>query len=270
MKYLDFKDWKVHAVCLAMVIVAELIGNFKVALGMLSFTLLPMLYALIIGALLAIFKLINKDMMETASPYIGISVCFLTVKVGSTIGPNLAAVLKAGPALILQEFGNLGTIFFSLPVAVLVFKMGRQAVGASFSISREGSLAVIGDLYGLDSPEGQGVMGAYITGTLLGTIFNSILCSACLAIGIFHPYALAMACGTGSASMMTAALGPLVEAYQANPDMLGKIQAYAATSQVLTSMDGLYMSLFVAIPVTNWLYKKLKGEKKQPATADGQ
>ena len=71
---------------------------------------------------------------------------FLTAKMGSNIGPNLATIVKAGPALLLQELGNLGTIFLALPVAVLVFKMGRTAVGCSFSISREGSLAIIGDI----------------------------------------------------------------------------------------------------------------------------
>ena len=65
--------------------------------------------------------------------------------------------------------------------------------------------------------------------------------------------------GTGSASMMAAALGPVVEAF---PDMAEQISAYAATSQVLTGVDGMYMSLFVALPLTNFLYRKLKREKK--------
>jgi hypothetical protein len=263
MKYL--KDWKVQVLCILMVIAAELIGNQKFVFGLLSFTLFPMLYALVIGAVLYGLKVINLDMMKTASPYIGISVTFLTVKVGASIGPNLPAIMNAGPALLLQELGNLGTIFFALPVAVLVFKMGRSAVGASFSISREGSLAIIGDMYGLDSDEGQGVMGAYITGTLLGTVFNSLMVSTLLITNWFHPYSLAMAAGTGSASMMSAALAPIVEKFASQPEMVSKIQAYAATSQVLTSADGLYMSLFVGIPLTNWLYKKFKKEKAAPA-----
>ena len=52
-----FKDWKVHALCLGMVLVAEFIGIRKFALGPLSFSLLPMLYALVFGMLMAIFKL---------------------------------------------------------------------------------------------------------------------------------------------------------------------------------------------------------------------
>ena len=261
MKYL--KDWKVHALCFVMVIVSELIGKHSFSFGPVGFTLFPMLYALIIGIILAQFKLIDREMMTTASPYITISVMYLTAKMASSIGPNLEAVLNAGPALILQEFGNLGTIFLELPIAVCVFKMGRAAVGASFSTSREGSIAIVGNLYGLDSPEGQGVMGAYITGTLLGTIFNGLMAGVLDKTGLFHPYALGMAAGTGSASMMSAALAPVVAAH---PEMAGQIEAYAATSQVLTSVDGMYMSLFVAIPVTNWLYRVLKHEKK-PAKA---
>ncbi len=266
MKYL--KDWKVHAICLGLVVVSELIGTRPFKFGIVSFSLLPMLFALVIGIILSQVKFFSKETMETASPYISISVLLLIVKISSSIGPNIPAIIKAGPALILQEFGNLGTIFLSLPVAVLVFKMGRAAVGTCFSISREPSLAIIADRYSLDSPEGTGVMGAYITGTLLGTVFNGIMVSLLISIGIFHPYSLAMAAGTGSSSMMAAALAPIVDAY---PQMADQLQAYAATSQVLTSADGLYMSLFVALPLTNWMYKKFRArvDAKKPKSQLG-
>lgn len=257
-----FSDWPIFLMCIILVVIAEFIGSQPFKFGKLGFTLLPMLYVLVIGLACGAMGFIKREYMEQASPYIGISVTLLTAKVGSSIGPNLKAVVSAGPALLLQELGNLGTIFFAVPVAVLIFKMGRQAVGAGFSISREGSLAIVGDIYGLDSQEGQGVMGAYITGTLFGTIFNSLLVGFLITTNVFHPYALGMAAGTGSASMMTAALAPIVEAY---PAMADQISAYAATSQVLTSADGLYMSLFVALPVTNWLYKVLKGPERYAA-----
>lgn len=249
-----FKDWKVHALCLLLTVVAEIIGIKKLQFGPIGFSLLPMLYALIFGVLLAVFKLIKLDTMKTASPYIGISVLLLTVKMGASIGPNLKEIAKAGPALLLQEFGNLGTILVAVPVAVLIFKMGRAAIGCSFSISREGSLAIIGDMYGLDSPEGQGVMGGYITGTVLGTVFNGLLVSFLVSLGIFHPFALAMAAGTGSASMMSAALAPIIEAF---PNLASEITAYASSSNMLSTVDGMYMGIFLAVPFTNWLYKKL-------------
>ena len=265
-----FGDWKVHLLCLALVLIAEFIGRVPINIWKLSINLFPMLFALVIGIIASFIKvngkplLIDKKDMETASPYIGISVMFLCAKMGADIGPNLSNLFEAGPALLLQEFGNLFTILFALPVAVLVFKMGRAAVGCSFSISREGSLAIISDLYGLDSPEGTGVMGGYITGTLLGTVFNGVMVSILISLNIFHPYALAMACGTGSASMMAAALAPLLDAF---PQMATELSSYATASQVLTNLDGLYMSLFIAIPVTNLLYKMCKGKKAVVAEA---
>ena len=55
-------DWKVHALCIVLTVIAELIGAKAVGpFGPIGFTLLPMLYALIMGALLAIFKVIKTD-----------------------------------------------------------------------------------------------------------------------------------------------------------------------------------------------------------------
>lgn len=245
-------DWRIHALAFVLTVIAEFIGTKKFSFGPLSFSLFPMLYVLIFGAILGIAKMIPQKMMTEASPYIGISVMMLTAKIASTIGPNLGAVVKAGPALILQEFGNLGTAVLALPIAVFLFHMGRAAIGTSFSISRESSLAVVADKYGLDSDEGIGVMGGYITGTVFGTMFNGIFVSLLCSLNIFHPYALGMACGTGSASMLSASLAAVVEAY---PDMEAEITAYAATSNMLSSVDGLYMSLFIALPMCEFMYK---------------
>lgn len=259
-------DWKIHLLALVMVIIAEFIGIKRFQIGPGTVLLLPMLYALVIGMFLPALRLVDHDDMNMASPYIGLSVMLLVAKMGTTIGPNLGKIITAGPALILQELGNLGTIFLALPVAVLVLKMGREAIGVSFSISREGSLAIVSDLYGLDSDEGRGVMGGYIVGTLIGAIFNGLMVGFLISLNIFHPYSLAMAAGTGSASMMAAALGPVVTAY---PAMEAELSAFAATSQLLTSVDGLYMSLFLGIPITEWLYRRLKGKevsKKEEVT----
>lgn len=252
-------DWRIHALAFVLTLAAELIGTLKFSFGPLAFSLFPMLYVLIFGAILGIAKAIPQKMMEEASPYIGISVMILTAKIGSSIGPNLMSVVKAGPALVLQEFGNLGTALLALPIAILVFHMGRSAVGCCFSISRESSLAIIADRYGLDSEEGTGVMGGYITGTVLGTLFYGILVSFLCSLNVFHPYALGMACGTGSASMMSASLASVVSAY---PEMTEQITAYAATSNMLSTVDSLYLSLFIALPMCNWMYKKLTAKNK--------
>lgn len=249
-------DWKLHSLVLVLTLVAELIGKWKFNFGILAFSLFPMLYVLIFGYILGGMKLIPQKMMEESSSYITISVALVTAKVGSSIGPNLPALVKAGPALILQEFGNLGTALLALPIAVLIFHMGlgRASIGACFSIARETALAVVGSKYGLESDEGLGVLGAYITGTVLVTMFFGILPSLLCSIGIFHPFALAMACGTGSSSMMSAGLASIVSFY---PDLEAELSSYAAASNVLSTVDGLYMAIFISIPMCELLYKKL-------------
>jgi len=135
-------DWKIHLIALIFVIIAESIGIRSYRLGPGNVLLLPMLYALVMGMILGgvsqKYKLpiITREDMDKASPYIGLSVMFLIAKVGTTIGPNIARVVAAGPALLLQELGNFGTILFAVPVAVLVLKVGRETIGAAFSISR--------------------------------------------------------------------------------------------------------------------------------------
>ena len=253
----NLKDWKVHVLCFVIMVIAELIGTIKITMngargGGISFSLIPMLFAILIGIILGGAKKIKKETMITASPYISICVMFLIVKLSCSIGPSWSKIVAAGPALILQEFGNLGTIIFSMPLAVLVFRMGRASIGAAFSISREPSIAIVAERYGLDGPEGSGVMGAYVTGTVLGTVFYGILASIFVGLKWFHPYSLAMAAGMGSASMLTAAMAPLVEAF---PDLAEAIQAFAVTSNTLTNADGLYMSLLIGLPLTEWLYK---------------
>lgn len=255
-----FHDVRVHIICLILVVIAELIGIIPVKLGKISFSLLPMLFALVIGIIVSVVgynKVINDEEMADASKYVGISVMTLIAFMASPIGPNLPAIVRAGPALILQEFGNLGTIFFSMPVAILILKMDRTAIGSAFSNSREPSLAIVGTIYGLDGPEGRGVMGSYITGTLLGTIFCGILAGLLINVSWFSPESLAMAAGTGSASMMSAAIAPVVEAF---PEKADALQGYASASQVLTTADGMYMSIFIGLPLTEWLYRKLKGK----------
>ena len=74
----------------------------------------------------------------------------------------------------------------------------------------------------MNSPEGTGVLGTYMIGTVFGTIFFGLLGSFALLTGL-HPYALAMASGMGSGSMMTAAASSLAAA--ADPAMKDTILA---------------------------------------------
>ena len=135
----------------------------------------------------------------------------------------------------------------------------RETIGATHSIAREPNVAIIADKYGLDSPEGEGVLGVYIVGTVFGTVFIGLLASFLAAYTPLHPYSLAMASGVGSASMMTASVGALSTLY---PDMADTIAAFGASSNLLSGLDGVYMSIWIALPLTEYLYKKFGKEGK--------
>ena len=59
-------DWKIHALCFVLTMIAELIGTMKFDLGFVAFSLFPMLYVLIMGMILGVAKVIPHDMMEDA------------------------------------------------------------------------------------------------------------------------------------------------------------------------------------------------------------
>lgn len=264
---------KLYITILAMVIITELIGIIRFQVGPGQVVLLPMLYAVIIGILItpevlgkritALKKVISMEEVEIASPLVMIALLPLGVKYGTLVGPNVVKIIQAGPAFLLQELGNLGTILIAFPLALLL-GMRREAVGATVSICREPTLGVIGERYGLDSPEGTGVLGTYLMGTVFGTIFFGILGSIAPFTGI-HPHALAMASGMGSGSMMTAASAALAEAV---PAMRDTILAYAATSNMLTGVTGMYAVIFIGLPLVNFLYRKF-GPKEESVVEEG-
>lgn len=248
------KNIKLHAIILALIIVSELIGTHTLKLGVGRIVLLPMLYALLLGILTTpkFLNLSSKKEMLDASSLIGVTLMLLMARYGTLVGPTLPKILAASPALILQEFGNLGTILVGVPVAVYL-GLKRETIGAAHSIAREPNVALIGEKFGLDSSEGRGVMGVYIAGTVFGTIFFGLMASVAASTLPIHPYALAMASGVGSASMMTAAVGSLCAMY---PDMTDQLAAFGAASNMLSGLDGLYMSVWIGLPMTEWLYKK--------------
>jgi len=264
------KNFKIHGLALALTIICEFAGTkiFKLPIGSVAF--FPMLYALILGFIIGLPRLkVLSSADQTDSAYLlNLSVLLLIARYGTLVGPNFYKIINSGLALVLQEFGNIGTAIFAVPIAVLL-GLEREAVGAGHSLGREGNIALISELYGINSPEGRGVMGVYICGTVFGSIFFGIMTSVVASWNIFSVESLAMAAGTGSASMATATIGALQALY---PEKAEIIAAYGAASNMLTSLDGLYMSLFISIPVSNWLYKKVYRIKHgiQPATASEQ
>jgi len=254
---------KLHITVLVLVIICELIGTHSFKVGPGKIVLLPMLFAVVIGIIITpdvlgkvikwLKSIVSMKECKLAAPLLVVALMPLGVKYGTLVGPAIPMVIRAGPAFILQELGNLGTILLALPIALLL-GLKREAVGATVSICREPTLGVISEYYGINSPEGRGVLGTYLCGTIFGTIFFGILGGIAVATGL-HPLALAMACGIGSASMMTASSASLVTVL---PEMKEIILAYAATSNLLTGVTGIYVVLIIGLPLTNKLYSILQ------------
>lgn len=257
------RNWKLHVLALIFTVVAELIGTQTFDVGPGKLVMLPLLYSFVFGALAGLPQLgmLKKEDMFEASSLVGVTFFFLMARYGTLVGPNFWKVVESAPALLLQEFGNIGTVFFGIPIAVML-GLRREAVGAAFSNAREPNIAIIGEKYGMDTPEGIGVMGVYVTGTVFGALFCSFMSSfIASSMPFFSPQALAMACGTGSAGMMTASLAPLIEMY---PDLKDELAALASASNMCSGLDGVYMCVFLSLPLANWLVRLL-GVKDAPS-----
>lgn len=251
-------NWRIHAFALVLVIVSEAIGMKKIPVGPGVLMLLPMLYAMVIGAIISLpkLKLLNEKQMTAANSVMGIVVMLFVTKLGTLIGPDLQKLIQAGGiALSLQELGHFfGTVILGLPIALLL-GMKREAIGATFSIDREPNIAIIAEKYGMDSPEGRGVMSIYICGTLFGAIYLGLLAGFLGSTGWFHPLALAMGAGVGSGSMMAAASGAIATEF---PQYAKEVASFAAASNLITTIIGIYFCLFVSLPVTVKLYNILQ------------
>ncbi|MBC2723857.1 MAG: DUF3100 domain-containing protein [Desulfosporosinus sp.] len=253
--------YKVISFGLGIIIISELIGTLTIQLSTGRISILPMIWATFLGMLLGTKKIhaIDEDGMKFASRFIFPGTLMLIAVLGFNIGKSIELLLDSGLILVLQEVGNLTTIIIGLPVAVFL-GLKRQSVGATFSLPREGALAVVSEQYGLNSEEGKGVMGVFIVGTLLGGVFYSIFSGVCATYLNFHPYALAMASGMGSFSMMGGSTGTLTSMY---PELADNILAYAGGSAVLTTLDGVLVNVFVALPLANKFYDFLNRKKME-------
>ena len=259
-------EYKIYLLALLFIAIADKIGQIKIPFGLGTFILFPIFYSLILGILSGpqVAKIVQSKEVKAASKLVIVAICPFIAKLGINAGASIETVISAGPALILQEFGNLGTIFLAMPLA-LMLGLKREAIGATHSINRETNLALITDMYGSDSPEARGSLSIYVVGGMIGTIYFGFMVSIIASLNIFHPYALGMSSGVGAGIMMASATAVLTEIY---PAMADQISALASASETISGIDGIYMAIFIGIPLCNWLYDHLepvlshKGEKK--------
>lgn len=249
-------EYKLYILAFIFILIADSIGRISIPMKIGTFILFPIFYSLILGMLSGpeCFKIINSTQVKAASKLVIVCICPFIVKLGVNAGANIQTVLSAGPALLLQEIGNLGTIFFAMPVAILL-GLKREAIGATHSINRESNLALATDVFGSDSPETRGSLSVYIVGGMIGTIYFGILASVVAHTGLFHPFALALASGVGAGIMMASATASLSIIY---PTMAAQISALASASETLSGITGIYVAIFVGIPLTKKMYEFLE------------
>lgn len=244
-------------------VVAQSIGALAFKVGPGKVVLLPMVWALLLGAVLGLAssRWRNGARLDEKTQFLAAAVLqpallLFVAKLGLMVGGALPQLAKAGWALAFQELGHfVGTILLALPLALLL-GIKREAIGATFSVGREPSLAIIGEKYGMDSAEGRGVLAEYLTGTVFGAVFIAIFAGFVASLHVFDPLALAMGAGVGSGSMMAAASGAI--AAQQTPELAKSVLTFAAASNLITTTIGTYFTLFISLPLAVWGYRVLE------------
>ena len=248
-----WRDYKLHLTVFFLVVIAELIGTIYIPISKnVTITIMPLIYTIVLGLIFYLDKRITWIKRRQARIAEGAMMLFIGIliaKLAVSSGQSIHLIFEMGPALILQELGHLATILV-LPIALLLgFK--EESIGMTNSIGREPNVAVVVDKYGFNSPQSRGVFAIFIIGTVIGTIFISFLVTLSLSFLPLHPYAFAMASGVGSASMNAAAIGPTLAAF---PGLETSIEAFAGFSNLLSFCVGIYIVIFVAMPLTEKLY----------------
>lgn len=250
---------QVFALALIIAMLSEWLGPLPIDLGIGKVVLLPMIWALLIGLVLGLLAprmpgplKLSLHSQHLAASILSCALFLFIAKLGLLVGGSLPQLAQVGWGLVLQELGNLiGCVLLGMPVALLL-GIKREAIGATFSIGREPGLAIVGERFGMDSPEGRGVLAEYITGTLVGAIFISLLAGFVASLDIFHPLALGMGAGVGSGSMTAAAVGAIAAQY---PDMADQVATFAAAANLIATTVGTYLTLFISLPLAVHAYR---------------
>lgn len=249
-------EWKIFVLAYIFILIADSIGQIKIPVGRGMFILFPIFYAIILGVISGpqVLKIVNAKQVGAASKLVVVGICPFIAKLGVTAGDNIDVILNSGPALLFHGFGNLLCIFIAVPVAILL-GMKRETVGACNSINREYHMALVNNIYGPESPEARGSLSIYIVGGMIGTIYFGILASVIGMTGWFHPQAMGMASGVGAGIMMASASASLCAIFPESAEM---ISAMASAGETMAGITGIYITMFLAIPLCDKLYKFLE------------
>lgn len=224
-------EYKIFLLAFLFILIADTIGQIKIPFGLGTFILFPIFYAIILGVLSGPQVLKLVNRKEVKAASKLVIVAICPFI--AKLGINAGASIETVISAGLALFlQEIGNLgtLFLAMPLALLLGLKREAIGATHSINRETNLALITDMYGPDSPEARGSLSIYVVGGMVGTIYFGFMAVVVAAFNIFHPYALGMASG----------------------------------------IDGIYVAMFIAIPLCNWLYKhlepkiaKLRHEKRE-------
>lgn len=147
--------------------IAEFIGMQVFKIGKIEVSILPLVFAVILAIIIYLLplkpikQLYNDKRVKFAGKYMILIMLPLMARYGANVAPKINEILSVGWVFLIHELGNLGTILFGLPVALLL-GLRQEAIGSTLGLGREGELAYISEKYTLDSPEGRGVLGIYL------------------------------------------------------------------------------------------------------------
>lgn len=130
---------RLYLAAFLIVLIAEYIGNIAIPLGPAKVVLLPLLWALLMGAALGLASKrmppgmsITTELQQSAAALLQPALLLFIAKLGLLVGGSIPKLAASGAGLLLQEFGHFfGTMLFGLPVALLL-GIKRQAIGATF------------------------------------------------------------------------------------------------------------------------------------------
>ena len=88
-----------------------------------------------------------------------------------------------------------------------------------------------------------------------GNLFGIFLASAVAMTGIFHPEAMGLASGVGAGIMMASSSASLCAMY---PDFAESIKTLASVGETMAGITGIYINMFIAIPLCDKLYQILE------------
>ena len=152
--------------------------------------------------------------------------------------------------------GSLGSVLCSLGIFISVLAQVVACSGLVVTLFPQVSIPVAAGISVI-------VMGFYVLfggawGAGMGGVVKLILLYMASVVGMtgwFHPQALGLGSGVGAGIMMASSSASLCAIY---PEWTDTISAMASVGETIAGITGMYITMFIAIPMTDKLYTILE------------